>query len=134
MTANQAPRGSANSLMRQATCKDCLREERARELGLSADALPDDFDKEFVYNERAAQVQLNRGHTRSDRCKRHRARHRVNTQGMAVPYIDLQTIGEAVGRTTRTAPPVPSAASGQCRRPTRSPPRRRSTSAGSASG
>jgi HrpA-like RNA helicase len=93
--------------MRQAVCKDCLREERASQLGLSVEALPEDFDREFVYNERAAQVKINRGETRSDRCKRHRARHRVNIQGMAVPYIDLQTIGEAIGAHDENGPTGP---------------------------
>ncbi|MYS22771.1 Helicase conserved C-terminal domain-containing protein [Streptomyces sp. DvalAA-14] len=93
--------------MRKAVCKDCLREEQARQLGLSADDLPDDFDKEFTYNERAAQAKLNRGQTRSDRCQRHRARHRVNIQGMAVPYIDLRTIGEAIGARDENGPTGP---------------------------
>ena len=103
----QAPRGNSNSQMMQAVCKDCLREERAAQLGLSVEALAEDFDKEFAYNERAMQVKLNRGETRSDRCKRHRARHRVNIQGMAVPYIDLQTIGEAIGAHDETGPTGP---------------------------
>ena len=101
------PRGNSQSVMRQATCKDCLREERAAQLGLAIEALPDDFDKEFVYNERAAELKLERGQTRSDRCRRHRARHRVNVQGMAVPYIDLQTIGEAIGAHGETGPTGP---------------------------
>ena len=61
MSEPQASRGSSDSQMRQAVCKDCLREERAQQLGLSAEALPEDFGKEFVYNERAEQVKLNRG-------------------------------------------------------------------------
>jgi HrpA-like RNA helicase len=93
--------------MRQATCKDCLREERARQLGVAIDELPEDFDREFVYNERAAEVKLERGQTRSDRCKRHRAHHRINIQGMAVPYIDLQTIGEAIGAHDENGPSGP---------------------------
>ncbi|WP_405528053.1 helicase-related protein [Streptomyces canus] len=93
--------------MRKAVCKDCLREERAQQLGLVGDEPSDDFDKEFVYNEQAAQAKLNRGQTRSDRCKRHRARHRVNIQGMAVPYIDLQTIGEAIGARDPNGPTGP---------------------------
>jgi HrpA-like RNA helicase len=93
--------------MMQAVCKDCLREERAAQLGLSVEALAEDFDKEFAYNERAMQVKLKRGETRSDRCKRHRARHRVNIQGMAVPFIDLQTIGEAIGAHDENGPTGP---------------------------
>lgn len=107
MSQTQAPRGSSDSQMRQAVCKDCLREERAHQLGLSVEALPEDFDKEFGYNERAEQVKLNRGQTRSDRCKRHRARHRINIQGMAVPFIDLQTIGEAIGARDENGPTGP---------------------------
>jgi HrpA-like RNA helicase len=107
MSDSQAPRGDSNSQMMQAVCKDCLREERAAQLGLSVEALAEDFDKDFAYNERAMQVKLNRGETRSDRCKRHRARHRVNIQGMAVPYIDLQTIGEAIGAHDEAGPTGP---------------------------
>lgn len=107
MSESQAPRGNSNSQMMHAVCKDCLREERAAQLGLSAEALAEDFDREFAYNERAMQVKLNRGETRSDRCKRHRARHRVNIQGMAVPYIDLQTIGEAIGAHDENGPTGP---------------------------
>jgi HrpA-like RNA helicase len=97
MSDESPPRGSSNSIMRQAVCKDCLREQRAKELGLREVDLPDDFAKEFIYNERAAQQKLTRGQTRSDRCRRHRGQHRINIQGMAVPYIDLQTVGEAPG-------------------------------------
>jgi hypothetical protein len=93
--------------MREATCKDCLREERANALGISVEELPEDFTKEFVYNERAAEIKLERGQTRSDRCKRHRARHRINVQGMAVPYIDLETIGEAIGARDDNGPTGP---------------------------
>lgn len=102
-----APRGNSRSLMREATCKDCLREERAQQLGVAVDDLPEDFNKEFVYNERAAEVKLERGQTRTDRCKRHRARHRINIQGMAVPYIDLQAIGEAIGAHDENGPSGP---------------------------
>ncbi|MAY97888.1 MAG: hypothetical protein CMH84_15345 [Nocardioides sp.] len=107
MSGTPAPRGSSNSQMREAVCKDCLREERAAQLGKSVNELPEDFEKEFVYNERSAQVKLDRGQTRSDRCKRHRARHRVNIQGMAVPYIDLKTVGEAVGAHDEQGPTGP---------------------------
>ena len=107
MTETSGSRGISRSVMRQATCKDCLREERAQYLGIAVDDLPEDFDKEFVYNERAAEVKLERGQTRSDRCKRHRTRHRINIQGMAVPYIDLQTIGEATGAHDENGPSGP---------------------------
>ncbi len=107
MAESGGPRGVSRSVMREAVCKDCLREERARELGTSVEELPADFDREFVYNERAAAAKLDRGQTRSDRCKRHRARHRINIQGMAVPYIDLQTIGEAVGAHSANGPTGP---------------------------
>jgi hypothetical protein len=107
VTETPASRGRSHSLMRQATCKDCLREERAEQLGVAVDDLPEDFETEFVYNERAAEVKLERGQTRSDRCKRHRARHRINIQGMAVPYIELQTIGEALDAHGENGPTGP---------------------------
>ena len=82
-------------------------EERAKALGIAVEELPEDFTKAFVYNERAAASKLERGQTRSDRCKRHRARHRINIQGMAVPYIDLETIGEAIGARNANGPTGP---------------------------
>ena len=104
MSDVQPPRGSSRSEMRHAICKDCLREERAAALGKSVADLPDDFDKAFVYSEGAARTKLNRGQTRSDRCQRHRARHRINIQGMAVPYIDLQTIGTVLNPSDPSGP------------------------------
>lgn len=102
-------RGVSALQMRRAVCKDCLREERARQAGIAPAPVPDetdelDLDPEFVYNEKAALEKLERGQTRSDRCHRHRARHRVNIQGMAVPYIDLQTIGTVLDPGEPTGP------------------------------
>jgi HrpA-like RNA helicase/predicted RNA-binding protein YlqC (UPF0109 family) len=102
-------RGVSALQMRRAVCKDCLREERARQAGIAPVPVPDeadglDLDPEFVYNEKAALEKLERGQTRSDRCHRHRARHRVNIQGMAVPYIDLQTIGTVLDPEDPTGP------------------------------
>jgi HrpA-like RNA helicase/uncharacterized protein YndB with AHSA1/START domain len=96
--------------MRRAVCKDCVREERARLSAGGAGTDPGDSGDsgdpgtEFVYNESAAVAKLNRGQTRSDRCPRHRARHRVNIQGMAVPFIDLQTIGTVLHPDNPTGP------------------------------
>lgn len=47
MSEQPAPRGSSNSVMREAVCKDCLREQRAQELGRREVDLPDDFAKEL---------------------------------------------------------------------------------------
>ena len=107
MTQAGQTRGTSNSKMREAVCKDCLREERSGQNGAIGADLPEDFDRNFRYNEQAAQVKLERGQTRSDRCKRHRGAHRVNIQGMAVPYIDLQTIGEALGAHDHDGPTGP---------------------------
>ena len=102
-----ASRGVSQTRMRRAVCKDCLREERARLAAGGARPDPagsDDPGMEFVYNEGAAEAKLTRGQTRSDRCPRHRARHRVNIQGMAVPFIDLQTIGTVLHPDNPTGP------------------------------
>ncbi|MFC5007276.1 KH domain-containing protein [Dactylosporangium cerinum] len=89
-------RGSSSSQMRSAACKDCLREYRA--------GLRGEDELRFVYNEGAALAKVDRGQSRSDRCPEHRGKHRLNTQGMAVPYIDLETIGEVADRDNPTGP------------------------------
>jgi HrpA-like RNA helicase len=114
MSDLNSSRGASRSEMRHAVCKDCLREERARALGIDVELLSEDQPTEFVYNERSAQTKLNRGHTRSDRCDRHKAKHRTNIQGMAVPYIDLQTIGTVLNPEDPSGPfgglgPMPAA-------------------------
>ena len=57
-----------------------------------------------VYNENWARNLVERGGSRSDRCKDHRLKHRTNIQGMAVAYIDLQTVGEVADRENPTGP------------------------------
>ena len=90
------PRGHSNSLLRDAQCKDCRREfERG-------DRTLDEIG--FSYNEAWAVGQVDRGGSRSDRCKNHREKHRQNIQGMAVAYIDLETVGEVLDRDNPTGP------------------------------
>lgn len=89
-------RGSSSSLMRDVLCKDCLREVEAGIRG------PEDVS--FSYNEAWAKGIIERGGSRSDRCREHRQKHGVNTQGLAVAYIDLETVGEVADRENPTGP------------------------------
>lgn len=87
-TQRPPARGSSSSAMRTAECKDCRREvEQGRR---------DPEMVSFVYNEAAAAKSEDKGQSRSDRCSEHRQSHRKNIQGMAVAYIDLDTVGYAV--------------------------------------
>jgi ribosomal protein S1/HrpA-like RNA helicase len=104
-------RGTSAAPMRTAVCKDCQREieglhraiEKAREADdrslvsrLEAN-LAKKHASTFSYSEHSASIVLDRGGSRSDRCTEHRKKHRTNIQGMAVAYVDLATLGEAVG-------------------------------------
>lgn len=118
-TADGAPkRGTSMSHLRAFTCKDCQREvdhleaeiarvERSggtkKQLKKLRDALAERRAK-AVYNENWAKGQVERGGSRSDRCKDHRLKHRTNIQGMAVAYINLQTVGEVADRQNPTGP------------------------------
>ena len=97
-------RGPSSSSIREFTCKDCQRELDGLRKEL-AEATQRNDSKEIArltklisaregaasrYNEHWAQGILERGGSRSDRCKDHRAKHKVNIQGMAVAYIDLR--------------------------------------------
>lgn len=90
------PRGTSRPRMRTAECKDCAREVRAgkREPGT----------ERFTYPEAWATGQLDRGGSRTDRCREHREKHRGNIAGLAVAYIDLETVGEVVDRHEPTGP------------------------------
>lgn len=93
---NEAVRGTATTVTRDVRCKDCLRELRGGLLSEEATG--------FEYNESWAERVLDRGGSRSDRCPRHRKRHRQNIQGIAVAYIDLATIGEVADREHPSGP------------------------------
>lgn len=114
--------------MRAFTCKDCQREvDRLQddlavlegrggsnaELKRLRSKLRSRLEK-ATYNENWARNLVERGGSRSDRCKEHRAKHRVNIQGLAVAYIDLKTVGEVADRENPTGPlgglgPLPTA-------------------------
>lgn len=95
-SAGQPPRGFSNPSMRRAECKDCLREirEGKREPG----------SQWFLYPESWATGQIDRGGSRSDRCREHRQKHQRNVAGMAIAYIDLATVGEVLDRNAPTGP------------------------------
>ena len=86
---------------------------RARRSGRSRRAAEGAAEK-ATYNENWARNLVERGGSRSDRCKEHRQKHRINIQGMAVAYIDLQTVGEVADRENPAGPlgglgPLPAA-------------------------
>jgi HrpA-like RNA helicase len=98
----QPVRGISATTIREVVCKDCLREQRRGIL------VPDDTNgassDHFEYNEAWAQRLVDRGGSRTDRCSRHRQLHRSAVQGIAVAYIEMETIGEVTDRTNPTGP------------------------------
>ena len=127
-TGGAAKRGPSASHMRAFTCKDCQREVEHLEAELAGLEASGGTRKEIrkvgaelaerrakaVYNENWARNLVERGGSRSDRCQDHRLKHRTNIQGMAVAYIDLQTVGEVRDRQNPTGPlgglgPLPTA-------------------------
>jgi HrpA-like RNA helicase len=88
--------------VRDARCKDCVRE---RQFGWDDPEAPvEEAQEHFEYNEAWAQQSLERGGSRTDRCPRHRRLHKQEISGLAVAYIDLQTIGEVSDRTSPMGP------------------------------
>lgn len=82
-------RGVATTTRWEAQCKDCGRR------GDPAD---------FVYPDAWIEGVVERGGTRSDRCPRCRQRHARDARSMAVPYIDLETVGQVADRENPTGP------------------------------
>lgn len=89
-------RGSSRPNMRVAECKDCRR--------LVAAGRRDPGTEFFTYPETWAVGQLERGGSRSDRCREHRQAHRDHITGIAVAYIDLETTGEVADRDNPSGP------------------------------
>ncbi len=106
-------RGRSHTAMRVAVCKDCQREIEALEREVEA-ADPKRAKKlrsalrgksaTFTYPENDAVRKLDRGGSRSDRCIEHRRKHGRHTEGMAVAYVDLATVGEVADRENPTGP------------------------------
>ncbi|GHG60783.1 hypothetical protein GCM10012320_35490 [Sinomonas cellulolyticus] len=127
--SNEGPkRGMSASHMRAFTCKDCQREIEGLQEDIAAleasGAGKNQLKKlhatlrarteKATYNENWARNLVERGGSRSDRCKEHRQKHRINIQGLAVAYIDLKTVGEVADRDNPTGPlgglgPLPTA-------------------------
>ena len=111
-------RGLSASRMRAFTCKDCQREvehldeqlARLEQRGASKQEIKNvraeltARREKATYNENWAKNLTERGGSRSDRCKEHRQKHRINIVGLAVAYIDLQTVGEVADRENPTGP------------------------------
>lgn len=87
-------RGIGETAFRVVRCKDCVREGES----------PTSESDAFEYSEAWAARVIDRGGSRTDRCTRHRREHRQAIQGMAVAYVDLETIGEVADRTNPTGP------------------------------
>lgn len=88
-------------------CKDCRAEHDANlrqqeRSGGTARRVSD--AEQFEYSGRWANRKLDRGETRSDRCERHRRAHAEAIQALAVPYVDLQVIGEVPDPQNPTGP------------------------------
>ncbi|UOD83521.1 S1 RNA-binding domain-containing protein [Paenarthrobacter ureafaciens] len=119
MMNDQSPkRGMSASYMRAFTCKDCQRDIEGLQDEIAtleaSGASKNQIRKlrgtlrtrmeKATYNENWAKNLVERGGSRSDRCKDHRQKHRVNIQGLAVAYIDLKTVGEVADRDNPTGP------------------------------
>jgi HrpA-like RNA helicase len=106
MSNGTPPRGSSHPNMRVAECKDCRR--------LVASGERTDGSQYFTYPEAWAVGQLDRGGSRSDRCREHRQAHQNHIAGISVAYIDLDTTGEVADRDNPSGPlgalgPLPTA-------------------------
>lgn len=99
-TGNRAPSEIA---VWQATCKDCQAEAAAAGRTKKGGKLGKN-DPGFEYSGDWAGRTIERGGSRSDRCPRHRREHRGKIQFIAVPYIDLQVIGEVENREEPNGP------------------------------
>jgi ribosomal protein S1/HrpA-like RNA helicase len=127
-SSDEPKRGKSASHMRAFTCKDCQREIEGLQKDIAvleaSRANKNQLKKlratlrtrleKATYNENWAHNLVERGGSRSDRCKEHRQKHRVNIQGLAVAYIDLKTVGEVADRENPTGPlgglgPLPTA-------------------------
>ncbi|MFF2300274.1 S1 RNA-binding domain-containing protein [Arthrobacter sp. NPDC058127] len=106
------------SHMRAFTCKDCQREIEGLQEEISTQEASGAGKNQLkrlhatlrtrlekaTYNENWAKSLVERGGSRSDRCKEHRQKHRINIQGLAVAYVDLKTVGEVADRNNPTGP------------------------------
>lgn len=104
--------------MRAFTCKDCQREVEGLQEDIGAARASGASKRQLkrlhvtlrtrmekaTYNENWAKSLIERGGSRSDRCKEHRQKHRINIQGLAVAYIDLKTVSEVADRDNPTGP------------------------------
>lgn len=91
-------RGQSTTSVWVAGCKDCSAERAGKRSATRDSKRGSDKraqgDGSFEYSGAWADRALERGLTRSDRCKRHRQEHAKIIQAIAVPYIDLVTIGQ----------------------------------------
>jgi HrpA-like RNA helicase len=101
-------RGKAATTVWSAECKDCAAERRLNEssgkrAGRKA-AGKSGAGSAFEYSGNWADREFELGHTRSDRCEFHRGHHRQAIKALAVPYVDLDVIGQVRDRSNPTGP------------------------------
>lgn len=111
--SRERARGKVTTYLWEARCKDCEAEQKAKQQGAQSLKISGTRaraesrtveSQQFEYSDSWAIRTDERGNTRSDRCERHRREHREVIQAIAVPYIDLQTIGEVTDRENPTGP------------------------------
>jgi HrpA-like RNA helicase len=92
----EAPRrGSASTALWSSECKDCRAERRVMDVAPKRRGRPgSEGTTSFDYSAVWASRTLERGQSRSDRCERHRRIHAMAVRAIAVPYVDLEVIGE----------------------------------------
>lgn len=101
-------RGSASTTFWTAECKDCAAERRRKDgsgrRNRGKATKQPATEPGFQYSGNWAEREYELGHTRSDRCERHRRAHRQAIRALAVPYVDLDVIGQVRNRNRPTGP------------------------------
>ncbi len=98
-------RGSASTALWSSECKDCQAERRAAAAGPKRRGrLGREGATSFDYSAGWASRTLERGQSRSDRCERHRRIHAMAVRAIAVPYVDLEVIGEVADAANPSGP------------------------------
>lgn len=101
-------RGVSSITYWKAECKDCVAERRRQRGGNQRKGrireAQSTIDPGFEYSGNWAEREYELGHTRSDRCERHRRLHRQAIRALAVPYVDLDVIGQVRNLKRPTGP------------------------------
>lgn len=95
-------RGKSSVTFWDAECKDCVAERRLKRRKRSERGSSETSG--FQYSGAWAAREQETGHTRSDRCPRHRRAHKQAIRALAVPYVDLNVIGRVRDANCPTGP------------------------------